>query len=409
MTPEQEKEIIETVGLPTDFDFETIYDTYVLTPKQQEVLSKAIVSGITLDIVNTIEAIGSSVFPIIEEVPGGQSLTTIGNRTVLDNPRLMPILDDSNEPTYNEEGVYNTVNFKGHFQNDFVASLIFSLNTSTVDRMQRDAISSGLKTEEYFGEEIGGDKGVQTINFINEIFLYADSQINDWHENSTNFSNASTNIKKTIEDRTFSYDVNTYFGGLDYRDRANNTTPFEIILQKEIFGNAFTRMLDNASEAKKQSELLTDKKSEDMIRQQFGPKTKLQYEEFYDESYYATFGYYPSDEEKSETAIQMAEQYNPYLQSLVAKDKFERMNETMNTVSERISSSVSPVTERPIENYVTMEKINPDYEATLNVDSPENISDDKIKSRVTNVNSLREASNAKTKAQEDIMSFLVGG
>ena len=408
MTPEQKQEIIETVGLPSDFNFDTIYDDYTLTPQQQQVLSEAITSGITLDIVNAIEQIGPNVFPIIEDVPNNQSLTSIGNRTVLDNPRLMPILDDNNEPTYNEEGVYNTVSFNGHFQNDFVASLIFSLNTSTVDRMQRDAIASGLKTEEYFGEELGGEKGIQTTNFINEIFLYADSQMNDWHENSTNVSNALTNITDTINNRTFNYNVNTYFGGLDYRDRANNTTPPAIILQKEIFGNAFTRMLDNASEAKKQSELLTDKKSEDMIRQQFGPKTKLQYEEFYDESYYATFGYYPSDEEKSETAIQMSEQYNPYLQSLIAKDKFERINETMNSVSERISSSVDPVTERPIENYVTMEKINPDYAATLDVDSPTDIATDKIQERATNVNSLREASNAKTEAQVDIMSFLTG-
>ena len=125
MTPEQKQEIIETVGLPNDFNFDSIYDDYTLTPDQQQILSRAITSGITLDIVNAIEQIGSDVFPIIENEPNNQSLTSIGNRTVLDNPRLMPLLDDDNKPTYNEEGVYNTVSFNGHFQNDFVASLIF--------------------------------------------------------------------------------------------------------------------------------------------------------------------------------------------------------------------------------------------------------------------------------------------
>ena len=61
MTPEQKQEIIKTVGLPSDFNFDTIYDDYTLTPQQQQVLSEAITSGITLDIVNAIEQIGPNV------------------------------------------------------------------------------------------------------------------------------------------------------------------------------------------------------------------------------------------------------------------------------------------------------------------------------------------------------------
>ena len=99
----------------------------------------------------------------------------------------------------------------------------------------------------------------------------------------------------------------------------------------------------------------------------------------------------------------MGEKYNPYVKSLVALNKLVTADKVFNNEIKKVSG---PLAGEP--EFVTEQKLNPDYVAATETQSPEQFAMDKIKIKRDKLTSLEDAAQAQRETERDMIAFFTG-
>ena len=397
----QSKLIEDLEWLPANFNIGTVVTSYEFSGSQQQFLNDAIASLDYPTIFNALQSLQPIIAPDYNPDDDDSTPDGLNIPQSLDKPQNIPVLKDG-KVQYDAEGNYVTKVFGGHFTPQFVASFPSSLNTYQLKKIQDAAIDAKLVDEDYFGDEYDDQAGPLTYAFFNDIYAYADSELaNTWNDQSQNYASTIDRINVTRQNRTQNYDVHTYIGGIDL---SGENRPSDLnIIQGEIFFQALESALSEGIETFKKAEQISDEEYEKQIRANYAPKTQLQNEEWFSESYFNEFGFYPSDDYKGQVGREMGEKYNPYVKSLVALNKLVTADKVFNNEIRKVSG---PLAGEP--EFVTEQKLNPDYVAATEAQSPEQFAMDKIKIKRDKLTSLEDAAQAQRETERDMIAFFTG-
>jgi len=329
-------------------------------------------------------------------------------RSIGPDRRIIQVTDKDGNPVM-ENGIPKTVTVKeGSFfpTSNFINNFVQTINTDQQALMaiQDAAVNAGLITIEELGNEVNGTGGIVTNAIINEALQYIDTQYNKWYPNSLERENFIAEVDEAKDTNKFYPNINSFFGGLKTGDE-NNPINTNYITSKEIFANGFLEYLNVKQQQSDLEKRQFDIEAASKIKaQNIMPSMTTLAQEF--EDYYQSVNNRPiSNELKAEFINEVAANWSPYVDALIAQDKSIRANEVYNTYYDTFNT-VEPITERPVTKYVELGvKPKPEFE----VENPTEVIKDKISDKAEKQSELStEAANV-AQAQFEYMKWLQGG
>ena len=327
--------------------------------------------------------------------------------------RIINRLDKDGNPLFDLEGNPRTTSVKeGKFfpSTNFADSFVSTINQDqgALQAIQTAAIDAGLITVEELGNEVNGIGGVVTNALINQTLQYIDTSYNKWYPGSIE----RDTFEKTVEDSRgsteFRIDINSFYGGIQLDPQIPLSTKY--ITSKEIFANGLISYLENqanlveAEGNKFNVERALQIKSENIM-----PNMTTLAEDF--EDYYQELNGRPiSDDLKAEFIDSVAKDWSPYVDALIAQDKFIRADDVMKQYTGtkdfpgiRYDGLQNPF-EIKIDDYVTFEERRPEFD----VQNPIAVVQDKIEDKAEAQNKISDEAKRIADAQYAYNKYLGG-
>jgi hypothetical protein len=329
----------------------------------------------------------------------------IGAGLPSDNVRKVVVKDAAGNPVVDETGNPKTVDInleQGIFPADnFVETFIQTLNRSDVYKIQEFAIDMGYIDEEDLGGEINGTLGIVTENFIYEVLNFANQQYEDWYEGSPA---RTTFIQDELDARnqgTIAFDVNSFFGGVDYRTNKYNS---DQILSREIFSNAMDSFLKVRKSESDIADYKMDKEAAAQIRAANIKPDQLDLEEQLDELWNSLTGDKLSDSRKEELALGVMRKWTPYVEALIAQDKSIRAEEVMNTYVGTQAWEKMGAEQPMMGGYVTFEEVKPEFK----VKDPRAEAVEELQAQAETQSELSDQAKLIADTQQEYLKWMMG-
>lgn len=415
LSPEKVKEletiIAQNLGLETftfaDFianpgDYgATIYDADLIQMYLEQEAPNEKITGFFDNV--KINAINSDMPSISYDSNG--NIISVPN-TLSGNKRQVVVKDASGNAVLDENGNFKTVEIdleKGIFPaENFVETFTQTLNQSDVIKIQEFAIEMGYLDEEDLGSEINGNMGIVTENFIYQVLDYANKEYDDWYEGSTKrnvFLNDEADARNKSE---MSYNVNSFFGGVDYRKNQLNENQ---ILSREIFANVLEDFLLKQKSLSEGEQAKMDKAQAAKIRAANIKPDRLSLEQEFDNYWLSLTGDKLSDSRKADLALEVMRNWNPYVEALIAQDKSLRAGEVMNKFTGTQAWEKMGFDQPQMGGYVTFEEIKPEFL----VEDPRQVAAESLQAQAQKQSELSDEASLIAETQAEYLKFLMGG
>lgn len=347
-------------------------------------------------------SVDSSVPGIVQNDDG---TFTIGNGfSTAGNVRKVVVKDDAGKPIIGEDGNPKTIDIdleKGIFPaENFVETFIQTLKQSDISKIQSAAINSGYLDEEDLGSEVNGNMGIVTENFIYQVLDYANQEYQDWYEGSPARTSFVQNEEQARNEGSIAYEINQFFGGLDYRSNQLNK---EQILSREIFSNAMDAFLTVRKSESDAADYKMDKAKAAEIRAKNIKPNQLDLEEQLDEYWTAITGDKLSDSRKEELALGVMRKWTPYVDALIAQDKSIRAGEVMNYFTGPTISTMPEEMTRDGQ-YVMFEDIKPEFK----VEDPRQEAFDELEQQAEGQSELSNTAKTIADTQAEYLKWMMG-
>lgn len=347
-------------------------------------------------------SVDSSVPGIVQNDDG---TFTIGNGfSTAGNVRKVVVKDDAGKPIIGEDGNPKTIDIdleKGIFPaENFVETFIQTLKQSDISKIQSAAINSGYLDEEDLGSEVNGNMGIVTENFIYQVLDYANQEYQDWYEGSPARTSFVQNEEQARNEGNIAYEINQFFGGLDYRSNQLNK---EQILSREIFSNAMDAFLTVRKSESDAADYKMDKAKAAEIRAKNIKPNQLDLEEQLDEYWTAITGDKLSDSRKEELALGVMRKWTPYVDALIAQDKSIRAGEVMNYFTGPTISTMPEEMTRDGQ-YVMFEDIKPEFK----VEDPRQEAFDELEQQAEGQSELSNTAKTIADTQAEYLKWMMG-
>jgi hypothetical protein len=347
-------------------------------------------------------SVDSSVPGIVQNEDGswtiGSGLQTTGN------VRKVVVKDDAGKPIIGEDGNPKTIDIdleKGIFPaENFVETFIQTLKQSDISKIQSAAINMGYIDEEDLGSEVNGNMGIVTENFIYQVLDYANQEYQDWYEGSPARTSFVQNEEQARNEGAIAYEINKFFGGLDYRSNQLNK---EQILSREIFSNAMDAFLTVRKSESDAADYKMDKAKAAEIRAKNIKPNQLDLEEQLDEYWTAITGDKLSDSRKEELALGVMRKWTPYVDALIAQDKSLRAGEVMNYFTGPTISTMPEEMTRDGQ-YVMFEDIKPEFK----VEDPRQKAFDELEQQAESQSELSNTAKTIADTQAEYLKWMMG-
>lgn len=347
-------------------------------------------------------SVDSSVPGIVQNDDG---TFTIGNGfSTAGNVRKVVVKDDAGKPIIGEDGNPKTIDIdleKGIFPaENFVETFIQTLKQSDISKIQSAAINMGYIDEEDLGSEVNGNMGIVTENFIYQVLDYANQEYQDWYEGSPARTSFVQNEEQARNEGNIAYEINQFFGGLDYRSNQLNK---EQILSREIFSNAMDAFLTVRKSESDAADYKMDKAKAAEIRAKNIKPNQLDLEEQLDEYWTAITGDKLSDSRKEELALGVMRKWTPYVDALIAQDKSIRAGEVMNYFTGPTISTMPEEMTRDGQ-YVMFEDIKPEFK----VEDPRQEAFDELEQQAEGQSELSNTAKTIADTQAEYLKWMMG-
>lgn len=321
--------------------------------------------------------------------------------------RVIPRLDKDGKPLFDEKGNPMTTSVReGQFfpSTNFADSFVSTINQdqNALQAIQTAAINAGLITVEELGNEVNGIGGVVTNALINQTLQYIDTSYNKWYPGSIERTNFESLIDESRGSTEFRTDINSFYGGIQLDPQIPLSTKY--ITSKEIFANGLLSFLENqadlveAEENKFNVERALQIKSENIM-----PSMTTLAEDF--EDYYQQLNGRPiSDDLKAEFIDSVAKDWSPYVDALIAQDKFMRADDVMKQYTGTEAWQKMGFDSPQMGGYVTFEELRPEFD----VQNPIAVVQDKIEDKAEAQNKISDEAKRIADAQYAYNKYLGG-
>ena len=322
-----------------------------------------------------------------------------------DDIRKIVIRDVEGKPIIGEDGNPKTVDIdlekNGIFPADnFVETFIQTLKQSDISKIQSAAINNGYLDEEDLGSEVNGNMGIVTENFIYEVLNFANEKYEDWYEGSPARTSFVQNEEQARNEGGIAYEINQFFGGLDYRSNLLNK---EQVLSREIFSNAMDAFLTVRKSESDAADYKMDKAKAAEIRAKNIKPNQLDLEEQLDEYWTAITGDKLSDSRKEELALGVMRKWTPYVDALIAQDKSIRAEEVMNYFTGPTISTMPEEMTRDGQ-YVMFEDIKPEFK----VEDPRQEAFEELEQQAESQSELSNTAKTIADTQAEYLKWMMG-
>ena len=321
--------------------------------------------------------------------------------------RVIPRLDKDGNPLFDQEGNPMTTSVReGQFfpSTNFADSFVATINQdqSALQAIQTAAINAGLITVEELGNEVNGIGGVVTNALINQTLQYIDTSYNKWYPGSIERTNFESLVDESRGSTEFRKDINSFYGGIQLDPQIPISTKY--ITSKEIFANGLLSFLENqadlveAEENKFNVERALQIKSENIM-----PSMTTLAEDF--EDFYQQLNGRPiSDDLKAEFINSVAKDWSPYVDALIAQDKFMRADDVMKQYTGIEAWQKMGFDSPQMGGYVTFEEQRPEFD----VQNPIAVVQEKIEDKAEAQNKISDEARRIADAQYAYNKYLGG-
>ena len=347
-------------------------------------------------------SVDSSVPGIVQNEDG--TFTIGGGLPTAGNVRKVVVKDDAGKPIIGEDGNPKTIDIdleKGIFPaENFVETFIQTLKQSDISKIQSAAINNGYLDEEDLGNEVNGNMGIVTENFIYQVLDFANNDYQDWYEGSPARTSFVQNEEQARNEGGIAYEINQFFGGLDYRSNLLNK---EQVLSREIFSNAMDAFLTVRKSESDAADYKMDKAKAAEIRAKNIKPNQLDLEEELDEYWTAITGDKLSDSRKEELALGIMRKWTPYVDALIAQDKSIRAEEVMNYFTGPTISTMPEEMTRDGQ-YVMFEDIKPEFK----VEDPRQEAFEELEQQAESQSELSNTAKTIADTQAEYLKWMMG-
>lgn len=280
---------------------------------------------------------------------------------------------------------------------NFYDTFYDTLNRNEVQAIQDKAINAGIITEDDLGNEINGIKGSVTEALVISILDFAINQMEQFTPESLE-RNAFLDRVQEAKRTGYGADINALFGGVNF---AENKLSDNQILSRQIFQLAFN---EYEKLTKSQQKAFDAQRAKEIVADNIIPSTKDILQDLED-LYKSLYGSTMSDRKKQEFIDDIASEWSPYVQALVAQDKYIRAGEVYKTMIEQ--PTVDPVTEMPSTKYVQLDT--PVLQDAFNVQNPITAAKEQIMEEAESDAQFQQSGVTVRDAQKAYMNYIMGG
>jgi len=295
-----------------------------------------------------------------------QALTNLANKNepivpinpfgVTSDDRYLTVKDEKGNPVIVDGQIQTVKVDKNNIfpATNFFDAFISSLTISQTAAIQDKAIEAGYITEEDLGDEVNGIKGNITKAFIAEVMNYAIEQMDSYAPGGFERNSLQDKIMQGFEQGTIDGKINSLFGGVDF---ANTQLSEQVIESREIFSIALDEWLNQAKADRKTIDIEAAKE----IRAKVIEPTQQKLEDELFSLYKSLHNKEMSDRRKADFAEQIAKDWSPYVQALIAQDKAIRANEVYNTYYGADAFKAMGAEQQPVGGYVEFKELKPEF------------------------------------------------
>jgi len=295
-----------------------------------------------------------------------QALTNLANKNdsvapinpfgVTSDDRYLTVKDEKGNPVIVNGQIQTVKVDKNNIfpATNFFDAFISSLTISQTAAIQDKAIEAGYITEEDLGDEVNGIKGNITKAFIAEVMNYAIEQMDSYAPGGFERNSLQDKIMQGFEQGTINGKINSLFGGVDF---ANTQLSEQVIESREIFSIALDEWLNQAKADRKTIDIEAAKK----IRATVIEPTQQKLEDELFSIYKSLHNREMSDKRKADFAEEIAKNWSPYVQALIAQDKAIRAGEVYNTYYGADAFKAMGAEQQPVGGYVEFKELKPEF------------------------------------------------
>lgn len=281
---------------------------------------------------------------------------------------------------------------------NFYDTFYDTLSRLEVQTIQNRAIAAGLISEEDLGDEVNGVRGPVTEGLVITILNYAVEEMDKFSPESLErnaFLDKLQEAKKNLDTRG----INIFFNGVNF---AENKFSDNQILSRQIFELAFDEYVDLSLSGKKAFDA---QRAKEIVAENIMPGTKEILQDL-DDLYYSLYGENLSQKRKEDFINDIAPKWSPYVQALVAQDKYIRAGEVYKKQFAK-KASVDPVTEKPVTKYVDLGTY--ELQPEFNVMNPIDAAKRQIQEEAVSDAAFQQAGVTVRDAQKAYMNYIMGG
>jgi len=183
---------------------------------------------------------------------------------------------------------------------------------------------------------------------------YAIEQMDSYAPGGFERNSLQDKIMQGFEQGTIDGKINSLFGGVDF---ANTQLSEQVIESREIFSIALDEWLNQAKADRKTIDIEAAKE----IRAKVIEPTQQKLEDELFSLYKSLHNKEMSDRRKADFAEQIAKDWSPYVQALIAQDKAIRANEVYNTYYGADAFKAMGAEQQPVGGYVEFKELKPEF------------------------------------------------
>ena len=281
--------------------------------------------------------------------------------------------------------------------NNFYDTFYDTLTRQEVAAIQDKAINAGIIDEDDLGDEINGIKGAVTEGLVITILNYAIEEMEQFTPDSLE-RNAFLDRVQEAKKRGAAPEINALFGGVNF---AENKLSDNQILSRQIFQIAFNEF---EKLTKSEQKAFDAKRAREIVADNILPSNKDILQDLED-LYKSMYGETMSDRRKQEFIDDIAVQWSPYVQALIAQDKYIRAGEIYKTMIEK--PTVDPITEMPSTKYVQLDT--PVLQDAFNIQNPITTAKEQIMEEAESDAQFQQSGITVRDAQKAYMNYIMGG
>lgn len=281
--------------------------------------------------------------------------------------------------------------------NNFYDTFYDTLTRQEVAAIQDKAINAGIIDEDDLGDEINGIKGAVTESLVITILNYAIEEMEQFTPESLE-RNAFLDRVQEAKKRGAAPEINALFGGVNF---AENKLSDNQILSRQIFQIAFNEF---EKLTKSEQKAFDAKRAREIVADNILPSNKDILQDLED-LYKSMYGETMSDRRKQEFIDDIAVQWSPYVQALIAQDKYIRAGEIYKTMIEK--PTIDPITEMPTTKYVQLDT--PVLQDVFNVQNPITAAKEQIMEEAESDAAFQQSGITVRDAQKAYMNYIMGG